>query len=112
MAEQQRVNPRSMRLPYSPITLRQSLETLEHLAITVRVLARSMADSTRLLPDENPLHDPGVRRGVALLNQAYALYEELGSAEGTARVRARLRALGTRLCHWTHQDRPAFAGTA
>src|ERR1700761_4025243 len=45
---------------------------------------------------------------VALLNQAYALYEELGSADGTARVRARLRALGTRLCHWTHQDRPAF----
>ena len=45
---------------------------------------------------------------VALLSQAYALYEELGSAEGTARVRARLRALGTRLCHWTHQDRPAF----
>ena len=45
---------------------------------------------------------------MALLNQAYALYEELGSAEGTARVRARLCALGTRLCHWTHQDRPAF----
>src|SRR6185436_17165061 len=45
---------------------------------------------------------------VALLNQAYALYEGLGSADGTARVRARLRALGTRLCHWTHQDRPAF----
>src|SRR4029078_4851885 len=45
---------------------------------------------------------------VALLNQAYALYEELGSTHGTARVRARLRALGTRLCHWTHQDRPAF----
>ena len=63
--ESLRLNPRSMRLPYSPITLRQSLETLEHLAITVRVLARSMADSTRLLPDENPLHDPGVRRGVA-----------------------------------------------
>src|SRR6476659_2562009 len=45
---------------------------------------------------------------VALLNQAYALYEELVSTDGTARVRARLRALGTRLCHWTHQDRPAF----
>src|SRR5690349_103201 len=41
---------------------------------------------------------------VALFNQAYALYEELGSTDGTAR----LRALGTRLCHWTHQDRPAF----
>ena len=59
------------------------------------------------------LEDAGRAQGsqasaVALLNQAYALYEELGSAEGTARVRARLRALGTRLCHWTHQDRPAF----
>jgi hypothetical protein len=54
-----------MRLPYSPITLRQSLETLEHEAITVRVLARSMADSSRLPPKENPLHDPEVRRGLA-----------------------------------------------
>ena len=43
-----------------------------------------------------------------LLRQAYALYEELGSAEGAARVRAWLRATGTRLCHWTHADRPAF----
>ena len=23
-------------------------------------------------------------------------------------MRARLRTVGTRLCHWTHQDRPAF----
>ena len=44
----------------------------------------------------------------APLRQAYALYEELGSADGAARVRARLRAVGTRLCHWTHADRPAF----
>jgi DNA-binding CsgD family transcriptional regulator len=44
----------------------------------------------------------------ALLRQAYAIYDELGSAEGKARVRALLRAVGTRLCHWTHQDRPAF----
>ena len=35
---------------------------------------------------------PGQRGGPA--QQAYALYEELGSAEGTARVRARLRARG------------------
>ncbi|HMH38447.1 MAG TPA: hypothetical protein VK584_16075, partial [Streptosporangiaceae bacterium] len=41
-----------------------------------------------------------------LLRQAYALYEELGSAEGAARVRAWLRTVGTRLCHWTHADRP------
>jgi DNA-binding CsgD family transcriptional regulator len=48
------------------------------------------------------------RSAEALLRQAYALYEELGSAEGAARVRAWLRTVGTRLCHWTHADRPAF----
>jgi DNA-binding CsgD family transcriptional regulator len=48
------------------------------------------------------------RSAEALLRQAYDLYEELGSAAGTARVRAWLRTAGTRLCHWTHADRPAF----
>ncbi len=48
------------------------------------------------------------RSAEALLRQAYALYEELGSAEDAARVRAWLRTVGTRLCHWTHADRPAF----
>src|SRR5215471_7754596 len=33
------------------------------------------------------------RNAEALLRQAYALYDELGSADGTARVRARLRAV-------------------
>ena len=63
--ESTKLNPRSMRLPYSTITLRQSLETLEHSAITVRVLARSLTDATRLAGDDNPLNDPDVRRGVA-----------------------------------------------
>jgi DNA-binding CsgD family transcriptional regulator len=45
---------------------------------------------------------------VAQLQHAYAQYEELGCAEAMARVRSRLRALGTRLHHWTHADRPAF----
>jgi len=48
------------------------------------------------------------RSAEALLRQAHALDEELGSAEGAARVRARPRTVGTRLCHWTHADRPAF----
>ena len=48
------------------------------------------------------------RSAEAVLRQAYNLYEELGSAEGAARVRAWLRTVGTRLCHWTHADRPAF----
>ena len=42
------------------------------------------------------------------LRQAYALYEQLGSAEDMARVRSRLRKEGIRLCHWNHADRPAF----
>jgi DNA-binding CsgD family transcriptional regulator len=45
---------------------------------------------------------------VARLRQAHALYEQLGAADGMARVRSRLRAEGTRLRHWTPADRPAF----
>ncbi len=45
---------------------------------------------------------------VARLRQAYAQYEQLGSADGMARVRARLRAAGIRLHHWKRADRPAF----
>jgi hypothetical protein len=46
------------------VTLRQSLETLEHSAITVRILARSLVDTTRLA-DDNPVNDPDVRRRLA-----------------------------------------------
>jgi DNA-binding CsgD family transcriptional regulator len=45
---------------------------------------------------------------VVQLQHAYSQYEELGCTEAMARVRSRLRALGTRLHHWTHADRPAF----
>ena len=63
--ESTKLNPRSLRLPYSTVTLRQSLETLEHSAITVRILARSLVDTTRLAGDDNPVNDPDVRRGLA-----------------------------------------------
>jgi uncharacterized membrane protein YgaE (UPF0421/DUF939 family) len=63
--ESTKLNPRSMRLPYSTVTLRQSLETLEHSAITVRVLARSLVDTTRLAGDDNSVNDPEVRRRLA-----------------------------------------------
>lgn len=45
---------------------------------------------------------------VATLRQAYEQYEELGCAEGMARVRYRLRTAGVRLNHWRRGDRPAF----
>jgi len=63
--ESTKLNPRSVRLPYTTVTLRQSLETLEHSAITVRILARSLVDTTRLAGDDNPVNDPDVRRGLA-----------------------------------------------
>ena len=63
--ESTKLNPRSVRLPYTTVTMRQSLETLEHSAITVRILARSLVDTTRLAGDDNPVNDPDVRRGLA-----------------------------------------------
>jgi DNA-binding CsgD family transcriptional regulator len=70
---------------------------------TAQARATALEDAARALAGQGSQDS-----AVSLLSQAYALYEELGSAEDTARVRARLRALGTRLCHWTHQDRPAI----
>jgi DNA-binding CsgD family transcriptional regulator len=45
---------------------------------------------------------------VARLREAYAQYEQLGNADGMARIRSRLRAAGIRLHHWKRADRPAF----
>ncbi len=63
--ESTRLNPRGLRLPYSTVTLRQSLETLEHSAVTVRVLARSLVDTTGLADDDNSVNDSDVRHGLA-----------------------------------------------
>jgi uncharacterized membrane protein YgaE (UPF0421/DUF939 family) len=59
--ESTKLNPRSYRLPYTAISLRESLETLEHTATTVRVFARSLADSSRLEGEDSPLNDADVR---------------------------------------------------
>jgi len=42
-----------------------------------------------------------------LLVQAYSLYEEAGDDNDLARIRSGLRAIGSRLRHWTAADRPA-----
>jgi DNA-binding CsgD family transcriptional regulator len=47
-------------------------------------------------------------RATTLLSQAYALYQEPGDADDLARLRSSLRAVGSRLSHWTRADRPAF----
>ena len=63
--ESTKLNPRSLRLPYSTVTLRESLETLEHEAIDLRVFARALADSARLADHDNPVADPDVRHRLA-----------------------------------------------
>ncbi|HWM96604.1 MAG TPA: hypothetical protein VNO54_06060, partial [Streptosporangiaceae bacterium] len=60
--------------------LRESLETLEHAAITLRVFARSLVDSTRLTDEDNPLADPDVRRRMAdVLRELSAAVSTYGS---------------------------------
>lgn len=95
--ESTKLNPRSLRLPFSAITMRESLEVLEHEAITLRVFARSLADSVRLADDDNPLSDPEVRRRLsdvlAELAAAVRTYGRLASefdAPGHERLQAEL----------------------
>ena len=63
--ESTRLSPRSPRLVASTIALRESLEILEHAAITVRALARWLADTTQLAGDDNAVNDPDVCRELA-----------------------------------------------
>jgi gas vesicle protein len=58
--ESLRLNPRSRMLPQAGIPLRTGLETLEHAAVTVRVIARWMDDASRPGLD-SPLRDPDIR---------------------------------------------------
>jgi uncharacterized membrane protein YgaE (UPF0421/DUF939 family) len=56
-----RLTPRAPKGAIVPFELRRRLETLEHSATTVRVLARSLADSVRLGEDTSPMRDQEVR---------------------------------------------------
>jgi hypothetical protein len=64
-----RLNPRSLRmpdaLPATEVALRGGLETLEHAAVTLRGLARSVLDSTRLTSDASPVRDERTRDRLA-----------------------------------------------
>lgn len=86
--ESTRLNPRSYRLPYTAVSLRESLETLEHTATTVRMLARSLADSSRLAGEDSPLNDPDVRGTLASvlreLSAAVTTYGRLVTEHGAS----------------------------
>jgi uncharacterized membrane protein YgaE (UPF0421/DUF939 family) len=60
-----RLNPRGLLVPDTGSMLRNALETLEHAAITIRGLTRTLADISRLGEDDSPLRDEDMRRGLA-----------------------------------------------
>jgi hypothetical protein len=73
-----RLNPRTLRalgeLPATEVALRQGLETLEHAAVTLRVLARSVLDSARIDSNASPVRDEQTRARLA------GVLGELGAA--------------------------------
>jgi uncharacterized membrane protein YgaE (UPF0421/DUF939 family) len=79
--ESVRLYPRSLLLPGVGISLRRTLEIMEHVAVTVRGLARSVADSSSLEADSSPLRDADIQSGLAEvlreLAEAVRLYGRL-----------------------------------
>jgi uncharacterized protein YukE len=63
--ESVRLNPRKAVKPVSTVSLRESIETIEHEAIALRVFARSLSDSSGLDAPDNPMNDPEVRARLA-----------------------------------------------
>lgn len=75
--ESLRLNPRKRLLPFVSSGLRDGVETLEHAATTVRGIARSIADETRL--DDGALRDAETRQCLAsVLRQLAAAVRTFG----------------------------------
>src|SRR3984885_3028261 len=84
-----RLNPRPLRtpgaLPAAEVALRGGLETLEHAAVTLRGLTRSMLDSSRTATEASPVRDEQTRGRLA------SVLTQLGQA-----IRAYTRPVPTR----------------
>ena len=63
--ESVRLNPRRLRLANPAAGLRDGVDTLERAATDLRVLARAVADSTRLDSEDSPVKDPETRARLA-----------------------------------------------
>jgi Fusaric acid resistance protein-like len=63
--ESVRLNPRRLRYPNPAAGLRDGVDTLERAATDLRVLARAVADSTRLDSGDSPVKDQEVRARLA-----------------------------------------------
>jgi hypothetical protein len=67
--ESARLNPRTLAvhdaLPATEVALRSGLESLEHAALTMRGLARSVLDGSRVANDASPVRDAQTRERLA-----------------------------------------------
>ena len=77
--ESTKLSPLSLRLPAERASLGDGLQTLEHAAITIRGLARSMADLAQLGEDHSSLREPEERERLAgVLRQLSAAVKDYG----------------------------------
>jgi Aromatic acid exporter family member 1 len=60
-----RLNPRGLHLTHAGVALRTGLETLEHVAVDIRALARCIADGATLAGPAGPVNDDEAREGLA-----------------------------------------------
>jgi hypothetical protein len=81
-----RLNPRRLLLPNPAAGLREGVDTLERAATDMRVLARSVVDSSRIDSDDSPVRDDETRASLAaVLGElagavtAYGQYLEAGA---------------------------------
>jgi hypothetical protein len=105
-----RLNPRATGVPHAPVALRTGLEALEHVWVTIRGLARSVADSTRGPDDPAFGRAPQdqLARMLADLAAAMRMYgcmlgSEVGGDTGPAETELR-KSLA---CAEAHRDRIA-----
>src|ERR1700677_462032 len=84
--ESVRLNPRRLRFGNPAAGLREGVDTLERAATDMRVLARSVVDSSRIDSDDSPVRDDQTRASLAaLLGElagtvtAYGQYLEAGA---------------------------------
>jgi uncharacterized membrane protein YgaE (UPF0421/DUF939 family) len=66
------LNPRSLLLPAAEVSLRAGVETLEHAALTMRVLTRSVTDSSTIESEHSPVRDRETRMRLAAVLQRLA----------------------------------------
>jgi hypothetical protein len=85
--ESVKLNPRAQDSAAASVALRDGLENLEHAALTIRMLARSIADGSQLDSEESPIRDPETRDRLARvlweLSDALRTFGRLARADVT-----------------------------